>query len=96
MHLKTIQMLSRQEKTAKVSPFSTRLAKFGLNDQQTNRFFELGQREQALILNEDQIVVKRLLSMNGFSTPQANAFFRYSKGTEQKILNLITLQLLPV
>ena len=75
-------------KTAKVSPFSTRLAKFGLNDQQTNRFFELGQREQALILNEDQIVVKRLLSMNGFSTPQANAFFRYSKGTRQKILEL--------
>ena len=75
-------------KTAKVSPFSTRLAKFGLNDQQTNRFFELGQREQALILNEDQIVVKRLLSMNGFSTPQANAFFRYSKGTKQKILEL--------
>ena len=75
-------------KTAKVSPFSTRLAKFGLNDQQTNRFFELGQREQALILNEDQIVVKRLLSMKSFSTPQANAFFRYSKETREKILEL--------
>ena len=75
-------------KTAKVSAFSTSLAKFGLNDEQTNKFFELGPKEQALVLRESENVVKRLLSMKGFSTTQANAFFRYSKSTREKILEL--------
>ena len=75
-------------KTAKVSAFSTSLAKFGLNDEQTNKFFDLAPREQALVLRESENVVKRLLSMKGFSTTQANAFFRYSKSTREKILEL--------
>ena len=75
-------------KTAKVSALSLELARFGLNENQTSLFFSLSKKDQVLLLAENQNVVKRLLSMRGFSKPQANAFFRYSKVTRERILEL--------
>ena len=67
---------------------SRQLAKFGLNDEQTNRFYMLSAKAQGFILLEEKEVVQRLLSMDGFFVDQADAFFLYSAETRAQILGL--------
>lgn len=82
-------------KTGKVTAMSRQLAKFGLNDEQTNRFYMLSPKAQASLLLEEKAVVQRLLSMNGFFEVQADAFFLYSPETRAKILGLDDSAIVP-
>ena len=82
-------------KTGKVSAMSRQLAKFGLNDEQTNRFYMLSAKAQGFILLEEKPVVQRLLSMEGFFVIQADAFFLYSAETRAQILGLDDSAIVP-
>jgi hypothetical protein len=82
-------------KTGKVSAMSRQLAKFGLNDEQTNRFYMLSAKAQGFILLEEKEVVQRLLSMDGFFVDQADAFFLYSAETRAQILGLDDSAIVP-
>jgi len=82
-------------KTGKVSAMSRQLAKFGLNDEQTNRFYMLSAKAQGFILLEEKPVVQRLLSMEGFLVIQADAFFLYSAETRAQILGLDDSAIVP-
>jgi hypothetical protein len=82
-------------KTGKVSAMSRQLAKFGLNDEQTNRFYILSAKAQGFILLEEKEVVQRLLSMDGFFVVQADAFFLYSAETRAQILGLDDSAIIP-
>ena len=82
-------------KTGKVSAMSRQLAKFGLNDDQTNRFYMLSAKAQGFILLEEKEVVQRLLSMEGFLRDQADAFFMYSADTRAQILGLDDSAIVP-
>jgi len=82
-------------KTGKVSAMSRQLAKFGLNDEQTNRFYILSAKAQGFILLEEKPVVQRLLSMEGFLVIQADAFFLYSAETRAQILGLDDSAIVP-
>ena len=82
-------------KTGKVSAMSRQLAKFGLNDDQTNRFYMLSAKAQGFILLEEKEVVQRLLSMDGFFVDQADAFFLYSAETRAQILGLDDSAIVP-
>jgi len=82
-------------KTGKVSAMSRQLAKFGLNDEQTNRFYMLSAKAQGFILLEEKPVVQRLLSMEGFLVVQADAFFLYSAETRAQILGLDDSAIVP-
>ncbi len=82
-------------KTGKVSAMSRQLAKFGLNDDQTNRFYMLSAKAQGFILLEEKEVVQRLLSMEGFFKDQADAFFIYSADTRAQILGLDDSAIVP-
>ena len=82
-------------KTGKVSAMSRQLAKFGLNDDQTNRFYMLSAKAQGFILLEEKEVVQRLLSMDGFFVDQADTFFLYSAETRAQILGLDDSAIVP-
>ncbi|MDG1326593.1 MAG: FecR domain-containing protein [Opitutales bacterium] len=82
-------------KTGKVSAMSRQLAKFGLNDEQTNRFYMLSAKAQGFIILEEKEVVQRLLSMEGFFVVQADAFFLYSAETRAQILGLDDSAIVP-
>ena len=82
-------------RTGKVSAMSRELAKFALNDDQTNRFYMLSPKAQGFILQEEKDVVHRLLSMEGFFKDQADAFFMYSADTRAQILGLDDSAIVP-
>ena len=82
-------------RTGKVSAMSRELAKFALNDDQTNRFYMLSAKAQGFILQEEKDVVHRLLSMEGFFKDQADAFFMYSADTRAQILGLDDSAIVP-
>ena len=82
-------------KTGKVSAMSRELAKFALNEAQTNRFYTLSPKAQTSLLLEEIGVVQRLLSMDGFFMEQADAFFMYSADTRAQILGLDDSAIVP-
>ena len=82
-------------KTGKVSAMSRELAKFALNEAQTNRFYMLSPKAQTSLLLEEIGVVQRLLSMDGFFMEQADAFFMYSADTRAQILGLDDSAIVP-
>ena len=82
-------------KTGKVSAMSRELAKFALNEDQTNRFYMLSPQAQTSLLLEEIGVVQRLLSMEGFFMEQADAFFMYSADTRAQILGLDDSAIVP-
>ena len=62
--------------------------KFGLSEEQTLRFYELGENAKSNLLVEKSENVGRLLSIKDFGPETADLFFAYSPGTREKILGL--------
>ena len=86
---------TQARKSGKVSALTRLLAKFALNDDQTNRFYMLSKDAQEKIVLEDKAVVQRLLSMDGFFAEQADAFFLYAPETRTQILGLDDSAIVP-
>ncbi len=89
-------VISQVRKTGKISADSNALAKFGLREAQTNRFYEMSPEARKALLSSDVKVVRRLLSMNGFGTKQADAFFEYQPRTRSLVLGLDDSVLVPL
>ena len=86
---------TQARKSGKVSALTRLLAKFALNDDQTNRFYMLSKDAQKKMVLEEKAVVQRLLSMDGFFAEQADAFFLYAPETRAQILGLDDSAIVP-
>ena len=80
--------ISMARKTGKVDQYTKALSKFGLSEEQTLRFYELGENAKSNLLVEKSENVGRLLSIKDFGPETADLFFAYSPGTREKILGL--------
>ena len=80
--------IAQARKTGKFDAQTKELAKFGLLEEQTLRFYGLSPRSRAMLLQEDRVVVRRLLSLEDFSPQRADAFFDYRPKTRSLILSL--------
>jgi hypothetical protein len=80
--------IAQARKTGKFDPQTKELAKFGLMEEQTLRFYQLSPRARTMLLNEERLIVRRLLSLEGFNFERADAFFEYRRNTRFLILEL--------
>ena len=80
--------ISMARKTGKVDQYTQALARFALSEEQTLRFYELGEQVKTYLLEERVDNVRRLLSTEGFGIETAELFFSYSADTREKILGL--------
>ena len=88
--------LTVARKTGKFDEFTRDLAKFGLTDEQTLRFYEFSEGAKLMVLMENSGVVDRLLKMNGFGKEQADQFYSYTEGVREKILGLEDVAMVPL
>ncbi len=80
--------IAQARKTGKFDARTKELARFGLGEEQTLRFYDLSDSAQAALLREDRAVVRRLLGLEGFGPSRADAFFEYRSKTRLLILTL--------
>jgi len=80
--------IAQARKTGKFDEQTKELAKFGLLEDQTMRFYGLPARVRALLILEDREVVRRLLSLEDFNPQRAETFFDYRPNTRSLILGL--------
>lgn len=80
--------IAQARKTGKFDEQTKELAKFGLLEDQTLRFYELSARVRAMLVREDREVVRRLLSLEDFNLQRAETFFDYRPKTRSLILGL--------
>jgi len=89
-------VIAQVRKTGKMSADTSALARFGLREAQTNRFYEMSPMARKGLLATNIQVVRRLLSMDGFGKVQGDAFFEYQSETRMLILGLDDGVLVPL
>lgn len=80
--------LAQARKTGRFDAQTKELAKFGLLEDQTFRFYELSVEARTKLLLEERKVVRRLLSLEEFTKERADSFFDYRPQTRDLILGL--------
>ena len=89
-------VIAQARKTGKISEDTNILARFGLRNAQTNRFYQMSGSTRKALLSSDVKVVRRLLSMDGFGHEQGDAFYEYQPQTRSLILSLDDDVLVPL
>lgn len=80
--------ISMARKTGIVDEYTQTLAKLGLSEDQTLRFYDLSDDAKVKILGEENQNAARLLKADGFGKETADLYFSYSPTTREKILGL--------